>query len=131
MDKKRQYRITEVRQAKSIASDFLNSIQLEKAIEFGLPEIDDRYHIWRVPLLNKAKEAIGEVVIDAVTTFINEKKLQTRRCSNPAFWAGKVFMDKFYQMEMANRMSQKFPACEILLDKATLKNYYWICPPNL
>lgn len=78
MDKKKQYRIKEVRQAKSIASEYLNSIQLEKAIEFGLPEIDDRYHIWRVPLLNKAKEAIGEVVIDAVTTFVNEKKTTSK-----------------------------------------------------
>jgi len=78
MDKKKQYRITEVKQAKSIAMDFLQSIQLEKAIDFGLPEIDDRYHIWRVPLLNKTKEAIGEVVIDAVTTFINEKKTTSK-----------------------------------------------------
>ena len=78
MGKKKQYRITEVKQAKSIASDFLNSIQLEKAIDFGLPEVDDRYHIWRVPLLSKTKEAIGEVVIDAVTTFINEKKTTSK-----------------------------------------------------
>ena len=74
MNKKRHYRITEVKQAKAVASDFLRSINLEKAIDFGLPEIDDRYHIWRVPLLNKGKETIGEIVIDAVTTFINEKK---------------------------------------------------------
>lgn len=74
MGKKRQYRITEVKQAKSVAHDFLRSINLEKAIDFGLPEIDDRYHIWRVPLLDKGKETIGEIVIDAITTFINEKK---------------------------------------------------------
>ncbi|HRD80151.1 MAG TPA: site-specific DNA-methyltransferase [Saprospiraceae bacterium] len=78
MDKKRKYRITEVKQAKSVAGDFLQSIQLDKAIDFGLPEIDDRYHIWRVPLLSKSKEAIGEVVIDAVTTFVNEKKTTSK-----------------------------------------------------
>jgi len=49
--------------------------QLQKAIDFGLPEIDDRYHIWRVPLLNKAsQERIGEVVIDAFTSLILENK---------------------------------------------------------
>ena len=74
MAKKNQYRVTEVKQAKGIAYDYLQSIHLEKVIEFGLPEIDDRYHIWRVPLLNKIKEVIGEIVIDAISTFINEKK---------------------------------------------------------
>lgn len=78
MSKQKLYRITEVKQAKSIAGEYLRSIQLENAIEFGLPEIDDRYHIWRVPLLSKAKQPIGEVVIDAVTTFIHEKKTTSK-----------------------------------------------------
>jgi DNA modification methylase len=81
MDKKRKYRITEVKQAKSISHDFLQSIKLEKAIDFGLPEIDDRYHIWRVPLLNKGKELIGEVVIDAITTLL-ESRLLGRKSVN-------------------------------------------------
>ena len=46
-----------------------------KGIDFGLPEIDDRYHIWRVPLVNKVSgEKIGEVVIDAITTFVEDGK---------------------------------------------------------
>lgn len=33
--------------------------------------MDDRYHIWRVPLVGKAsKERVGEVVIDAYTSLI-------------------------------------------------------------
>src|SRR5215211_7713111 len=68
MSKKTQYRITEVKEAKQVATDFL------KSVDFGLPEIDDRYHIWRVPILSKNKENIGEVVIDAITTLINDKK---------------------------------------------------------
>jgi DNA modification methylase len=39
-----------------------------------LPEIDDRYHIWRVPLLNNQKNVLGEIVIDAKSSFINEQK---------------------------------------------------------
>ncbi|OQX76389.1 MAG: site-specific DNA-methyltransferase [Bacteroidetes bacterium 4484_276] len=68
------YKITEVVQAKEVARNYLKTIDLNNAIIFGLPEIDDRYHIWRVPLLNSDKEKIGEIVIDAVTTLINEKK---------------------------------------------------------
>jgi len=78
MSKKKLYRITEVKQAKEVAHDFLKSISLEKAIDFGLPEVDDRYHIWRVPLISKSRETIGEVVIDAITTFIHEKKTTSR-----------------------------------------------------
>jgi len=74
MNKKRTYKISEVVQAKEAARNFLSSIDLENAVKFGLPEIDDRYHIWRVPLLNGNKENIGEIVIDAITTLINEKK---------------------------------------------------------
>ena len=79
MDKKKQYRINEVKQAKQVAFDYLKSFELDKAIDFGLPEIDDRYHIWRVPLLSKNNEAIGEVVIDAITTLINEKKSSNKK----------------------------------------------------
>ena len=74
MQKRKLYRINDVKQAKHVAESYLKSFELEKAIEFGLPEVDDRYHIWRVPLLSKSNEALGEIVIDAITTLINEKK---------------------------------------------------------
>lgn len=72
--KRSKYKITTVEQAKTVSRNFLKSIELEKAVDFGLPEIDDRYHIWRVPVKSKTNEAIGEIVIDALTTLINEKK---------------------------------------------------------
>ncbi|NAS29739.1 site-specific DNA-methyltransferase [Flavobacteriaceae bacterium R38] len=68
------YRITKVSDAKKVATEYLKQIELESVVKFGLPEIDDRYHIWRVPLLNANKERLGEVVIDAKTSFIVEKK---------------------------------------------------------
>ncbi|MDR1876787.1 MAG: site-specific DNA-methyltransferase [Flavobacteriaceae bacterium] len=74
VSKRINYKITTVEQAKSVSRNFLKSIELDKAIDFGLPEIDDRYHIWRVPVKSKSNESIGEIVIDAFTTLINEKK---------------------------------------------------------
>lgn len=79
MKKEKLYRITNVNQAKEISKDFLKNMNLENAVEFGLPEIDDRYHIWRVPLLSRQKDTIGEVVIDAVTTLVIEKKTTSKQ----------------------------------------------------
>ena len=71
----RHYNVLDVTIAKQIALLWLQAAQLENAIVFGLPEIDDRYHIWRVPLLNIAKrERIGEVVIDAHSSLILKDK---------------------------------------------------------
>ncbi len=71
----RKYAVLDVQAAKRIALIWLQSAKLENSIEFGLPEVDDRYHIWRVPLLSKAaKERIGEVVIDARTSLILQNK---------------------------------------------------------
>lgn len=72
-----RYRVTTVKEAKLIAKEYLTEIKLEKAISFGLPEIDDRYHFWRVPLKHK-RDKIGEVVIDAKTTLILEKRTSDR-----------------------------------------------------
>jgi DNA modification methylase len=71
---KRNYRVKVVEDAKSIAFEYLKTIELEKVIHFGLPEVDDRYHCWRVPLVNQHKQKMGEVVIDAISSFILEKK---------------------------------------------------------
>lgn len=72
--KRHKYKINTVEQAKTVSKNFLKSIELDKAVDFGLPEIDDRYHIWRVPIKSKTADVIGEIVIDALTTLINEKK---------------------------------------------------------
>jgi DNA modification methylase len=78
MIKKQLYRITGVNEAKQISKDYLKGFALDKVIDFGLPEVDDRYHIWRVPLLSMNNDPIGEIVIDAITSLINEKKSSSK-----------------------------------------------------
>ena len=73
-DIKATYRVTSAKEAKAISLDYLKQMELEKVISFGLPEIDDRFNIWRVPLKSKDDVAIGEVVIDAITTLIDSAK---------------------------------------------------------
>ncbi|AFZ48836.1 DNA-methyltransferase [Dactylococcopsis salina] len=74
---KEQYLIKTVKEAKAISNEFLKTIELENVITYGLPEIDDRYHIWRVPLKSNEK-TIGEIVIDAKTSLINEQKTTSK-----------------------------------------------------
>src|SRR6266481_7974 len=67
----RSYLVTTVAQAKNITASWLGEIELSNVISLGLPEVDDRYHVWRVPLLALTSGIrIGEVVIDAFTTEI-------------------------------------------------------------
>lgn len=72
---KRRYSILDVQSAKKVASVWLERAELENAIDFGLPEVDDRYHVWRVPLIARSNgERLGEVVIDARNSLILEGK---------------------------------------------------------
>lgn len=72
---KRKYAVRSVQAAKEIATVWLTQLELEQAIVFGLPEIDDRHHVWRVPLRERfGKSKIGEIVIDARTTEILSDK---------------------------------------------------------
>ena len=66
----RKYLVTTVARAREIVESWLSEIELEKAVKLGLPEVDDRYHVWRVPLCDRQNAKIGEVVIDAYTTEI-------------------------------------------------------------
>lgn len=71
----RKYLVTTVAQAREIAASWLAEIELAKVVTFGLPEVDDRYHIWRVPLCAAESGArLGEVVINAYTTAIIYEK---------------------------------------------------------
>ncbi|AVQ72882.1 site-specific DNA-methyltransferase [Microcystis sp. MC19] len=67
---KRGYLLRTVAEAKEIVLNWLREINLVNAIKLGLPEVDDRHHIWRIPLCNDQKKTVGEVVIDAYTTEI-------------------------------------------------------------
>lgn len=66
----RKYLVTNVSQAKKITLSWLSEIQLSKVTTLGLPEVDDRYHLWRVPVCTTKGNKIGEVVINAYTTEI-------------------------------------------------------------
>ncbi|MCL2298309.1 MAG: site-specific DNA-methyltransferase [Proteobacteria bacterium] len=71
----RAYLIRTTDDAKSVASSWLEDLLLAQATSFGLPEVDDRYHIWRVPIKNtKGTRKIGEIVIDAYLGVVDEKK---------------------------------------------------------
>lgn len=75
----RHYRVGNVESAKRISKSYLKNIDLENAIGFGLPEVDDRYHVWRVPLLNGSDCKIGEIVIDAYTSLVQERKTTQKK----------------------------------------------------
>lgn len=69
--KNRKYGLLNVRQARNVSTHWLSSVDLKDAIQLGLPEIDDRYHIWRVPVITSTTgERIGEVVIDAKSSLV-------------------------------------------------------------
>ena len=71
----RDYSVLDVQAAKQVALVWLQSLQLDKVISFGLPEVDDRYHVWRVPLLNVANHSLmGEAVIDARSSLVIKDK---------------------------------------------------------
>ena len=58
----RKYKVKSVADAKDVAINFLNAGQKSKlkTISFGLPEVDDRFHIWRVPITLRKKK-IGDL----------------------------------------------------------------------
>ena len=71
----RKYRVLNVEDARKVTKAWLENSDLVEAISFGLPEVDDRYHVWRVPLLGQdSHERIGEVVIDAYTSLLLQDK---------------------------------------------------------
>lgn len=71
---KSNFRVQNAAAAKKIGKVYLQEIELDKVVFFGLPEIDDRFNIWRVPLVSRSGERLGEVVIDAITTLIDRDK---------------------------------------------------------
>lgn len=70
VSEQRKYLVTTVAQARAITTSWLAELDLCNVIKLGLPEVDDRYHIWRVPLCNEQGDKVGETVIDAYTTEI-------------------------------------------------------------
>ncbi|TYS31025.1 site-specific DNA-methyltransferase [Bacillus pumilus] len=73
VSEKRNYFVKTVAEAKEISTNYLSQEDI-KDVEFGLPEIDDRYDIWRVPLLSVNKAVLGYIIIEAKTGDIDKKK---------------------------------------------------------
>jgi DNA modification methylase len=72
---KESYSVRSVEEARDIASGYIETLELDSVIEFGLPEVDDRYDIWRVPLIGRHSESrLGEVVIDAESSLVDESQ---------------------------------------------------------
>lgn len=67
----RKYGVRTVSEAKEVATNWLRSFNLENAAGFGLPEVDDRHHVWRVPLVKLGdNRRVGEVVLNAYTSIV-------------------------------------------------------------
>jgi len=73
VSEQRNYHVKTVAEAKEISTVFLNSEGIND-VEFGLPEIDDRYDIWRIPLLSSNNTLLGHVIINAKNGEIDKKK---------------------------------------------------------
>lgn len=71
----RGYSVATVADARKIVAEWLRGHRLEGAVDLGLPEVDDRYHVWRVPLIQRGThKRVGEAVIDARTSlFLADK----------------------------------------------------------
>ncbi len=75
----RDYKVLTVEDARKVGQVWLKTVGLENAIAFGLPEIDDRYHVWRVSLVGRDQRVrVGEMVIDARTSLICEDKTTSK-----------------------------------------------------
>ena len=75
VSERRRYLVTTVAQAKEITVNWLTEIELNHVVSLGLPEVDDRYHLRRVPLLRQLDDTrIGELAIDAYTTAVLYEK---------------------------------------------------------
>lgn len=73
------YAVVNAAQAKKIALKYLKEIHLNGLLSMGLPEVDDRYHIWRIPIINVSGERAGEVAVDAKTALIIDAKTTSKK----------------------------------------------------
>ena len=124
---KRGYAITGVEGAKAIASLFLDEHKLSaESIKFGLPEVDDRYHVWRVPILTLNNERLGEFVIDAKSGWIEEKK-----STNPEFLKERLnSYDKSPKSKKKRNLPIEFPSQPNIVIRGDSEKSIQILPPG-
>ena len=71
----RRYAVLTTAQAKAVAAAELTTWPYVAACTFGLPEVDDRYHVWRVPLIRPgSRDRVGEIVINARTSIVDRAR---------------------------------------------------------
>src|ERR1035437_9549996 len=72
----RKYGVLTTADARTIAAEKLKEWGFPvEVFSFGLPEIDDRYHVWRVPILDAPRTSrTGEIVINARTAIVDLKR---------------------------------------------------------
>ena len=74
----RGYGVCTAQDARRVARSAIGSWGLSRLVAFGLPEIDDRYDVWRVPVLCPERDSrVGEVVIDAHSGAVQEHRTTT------------------------------------------------------
>lgn len=84
---RRQYAITTAAQARQATREYWTALDLDTlAPGFGLPEVDDRYHVWRVPVVRGVRR-LGEVVVDARTGVVERERSTDARVFR-ARWNG-------------------------------------------
>lgn len=70
---KRNYIVKTSDEAKNIAIEYLSKSNIStNIISFGLPEINDRYNIWKVPVLSNC-QFLGDIIINAFSGDINQE----------------------------------------------------------
>jgi DNA modification methylase len=76
----REYAVLTTAQAKAAAFAELATWPSPAGCGFGLPEVDDRYHVWRVPLLRVGGGGarVGEIVVDARTGLVDRVRSTDR-----------------------------------------------------
>lgn len=114
---KRKYVVLNTEQAKGITKEYLKTQLFDmQDIDFGLPEIYDRYDIWNVPVLYK-NEVIGEIAINAYS-----KKIDNKLSSDINILNGrrkKIDMGKEVAIKKCKKKKEKYRISE--LDNMLLK----------
>lgn len=67
---RRNYLVKTADEAKDIVRQYLAKNTKEN-IEFGLPEINDRYHCWKVPLMY-SENNVGDIIVNAYSSDIEK-----------------------------------------------------------
>jgi len=75
---RRQYAVASAAHGQEIAEGVVGTWDLDDDVSYGLPEVDDRYHVWRVPVLSRdSTRRVGEIVINAKTGTVDCRRSTT------------------------------------------------------